>query len=163
MCLISLFAWHLCCSALGWEATLKGIIKLKRGRAAAACVWPSTPDPPSNLLFPLSLRHCSYSLQHRSLAVLWACLCSVTRQQLSSNGYQDNAVHVTLWFHEGLIDWDGRRRRRVEEGGEGEMEAAGRGLMRRSRKRRTGSKDGGGDITSVEGSVQCFFTPLGFH
>lgn len=115
MCLISLFAWHLCCSALGWEATLKGIIKLKRGRAAAACVWPSTPDPPSNLLYPLSLRHCSYSLQHRSLAVLWACLCSVTRQQLSSNGYQDNAVHVTLWFHEGLIDWDGRRRRRVEK------------------------------------------------
>ena len=37
----------------------------------------------------------------------------VTRQQLCSNGYQDNTVRVTLWFHEGLIDWDGIRRRRM--------------------------------------------------
>lgn len=88
-------------------------------------IWPSAPDPPLSLSFPLFHTLFLFTLQHRSLAVLWACLRTVTRQQLCSNGYQDNSGRVTLWFHEGLIDWDWRQRRRGGEdgewGGEGEM------------------------------------------
>lgn len=66
--------------------------------------------PPAFYCF--SRMPCSNSVKCRRLAGLRACLRSVTRQQLCSNGYQDNTVCVTLWFHEGLIDWDGIRRRR---------------------------------------------------
>lgn len=38
-------AWHLFIGALGWEATLKGIIKWKW--AAEAGVWPPSPPPPT--------------------------------------------------------------------------------------------------------------------
>lgn len=103
--------WYLCYSSSSEENRFYGIIKLNGGWTAADSVWPNSPWPSLlSAFYSISWKPFSQSVQCRRLAGLWACLHSVTRQQLCSNGYQDNTVHVTLWFHEGLIDWDGMRR-----------------------------------------------------
>lgn len=107
-----------------WGASLN---ESKRGLQQSVFDLPPPTLPPA--FYFLSFHTFFFSLQHWSLAGLWACLRSVTRQQLYSSGYQDNAVRFTLWFHEGLIDWDWEG---GERDGEGEIVAtAGGGLIRK--------------------------------
>lgn len=118
------------------------------------------PPPTLPLAFYFSsLVPCSFSVQYRSLAGLWACLCSVTRQQLCRDGYQDNAICVTLW----LTEMRGGR----EGEGWGEMGCGKRGwwwwwggLMRRRGERRLDRKDGGEGVTNIERCIWCLLTPL---